>query len=85
MNGRQYTIRDVPAAIDRALRQRAKQEGKSLNTVVLETLHQALGQAATPKEYTDLDGLIGSWQEDPEFERALQAFEQVDETCGLPP
>jgi len=80
MNGRQYTVRDVPPAIDRALRQRAKQEGKSLNTVVLETLQEALGQAAGPKEHTDLDGLIGSWQEDPGFDRALQVFEQVDET-----
>jgi len=32
-----------------------------------------------PVEYTDLDALIGSWQEDAIFERALAVFECVDE------
>ena len=30
-------------------------------------------------EHDDLDGLIGSWREDPEFDAAIRAFSQVDE------
>jgi len=29
-------------------------------------------------EHHDLDSLIGTWQEDPAFEAAIRAFEQVD-------
>lgn len=35
---------------------------------------------ALPAEHHDLDVLIGSWQEDPEFDAAVRAFEQVDES-----
>jgi hypothetical protein len=30
--------------------------------------------------FRDLDSLIGSWREDAEFDAAIRAFEQVDET-----
>jgi hypothetical protein len=30
-------------------------------------------------EHRDLDGLIGTWCEDPAFDAAVRAFEQVDE------
>lgn len=79
MNSIQHTIRAVPEVVDRALRRRAKQEGKSLNTILVETLVRGLELDAKPKEYTDLDGLIGTWQEDPEFNRALADFERIDE------
>ncbi|HUF64174.1 MAG TPA: hypothetical protein VMN36_19010 [Verrucomicrobiales bacterium] len=75
----QYTIRAVPAAIDRALRRRARQEAKSLNAVVVEALARGLELDAQPAEHTDLDALIGSWQEDPAFDRAISDFERVDE------
>jgi hypothetical protein len=66
--GTQYTIRSVPAAIDRA----------SLNIVLVEALQRGLELAAKPVEHTELDGLIGSWQEDPAFDRAIADFERVD-------
>jgi hypothetical protein len=75
----QYTIRSVPAAIDRALRRRAKQEAKSLNAVAVEALARGLELDAKPVEYAELDALIGSWQEDPAFDRAIADFERVDE------
>ena len=75
----QYTIRAVPDAIDRALRQRAKREAKSLNAVVVEALARSLELDAKPVEYTDLDHLIGTWQDDPGFDRAVADFERVDE------
>jgi hypothetical protein len=75
----QYTLRAVPAVIDRALRRRAKQESKSLNAVTVEVLARGLALDAKPVEHHELDGLIGSWQEDPAFERAMADFERVDE------
>ena len=74
----QYTIRSVPDAIDRAVRQRAKREDKSLNAVVVEALARGLDLDTKPAEYEDLDHLIGTWQEDPGFDDAVAAFERVD-------
>ena len=73
----QYTIRAVPSAIDRALRQIARREAKSLNTVVVEAL--ARGVDAVPTAHADLDHLIGTWEEDPDFDRAVADFERVDD------
>ena len=75
----QYTIRAVPPAIDRALRRRAKQEAKSLNAVAVEALARGLELDAKLVEHTDLDALVGSWQEDKAFDRAVADFERVDE------
>jgi len=75
----QYTIRAVPASIDRALRRRAKQESKSLNSVAVEALARGLELDAKLAEHTDLDALVGSWQEDRAFDRAIADFERVDE------
>ena len=74
----QYTIRAVPDVVDRAVRQRAGREDKSLNAVVVEALARGLELDARPVEHTDLDHLIGSWQEDPEFDRAIADFERID-------
>lgn len=75
----QYTLRAVPSAIDRALRQRARKEAKSINAVAVEALARGLDLVAKPVEHTDLDALIGSWQDDPAFDRAMADFERVDE------
>jgi hypothetical protein len=74
----QYTIRGVPAFVDRAIRARAKKENKSLNQLALEALEQALG-LGQPKVHTDLDELIGTWVEDPEFDKAIEEQDQIDE------
>jgi hypothetical protein len=79
MKSTQYTIRSVPADIDRALRRRAKQDAKSLNTVAVEALARGLELDTKPVEHSDLDALIGSWQEDPAFDQAIADFERVDE------
>ena len=74
----QYTLRAVPKPIDRALRRRARQEAKSLNTVAVEALARGLELEGKPIEHTDLDALIGSWREDKAFDRAVADFERVD-------
>ncbi len=50
--GTQYTLRAVPHVIDRALRRRAKQEAKSLNTVAVEARARGLELAAQPVTHT---------------------------------
>ena len=75
----QYTIRTVPTAVDRALRRRARLEAKSLNTVAVEALTRGLELEAKTLEHTDLDALIGSWQEDGNFDQAVADFGRVDE------
>lgn len=77
----QHTVRGVPHSVDRALRERANAEGKSLNQVLVEALTKAsgtLGPAEPPLR--DLDALAGRWQEDPAFDEALRAQDQVDES-----
>ena len=76
---RQYTIRAVPEEIDRALRQRAGREAGSLDAVVVEALARGLELEAEPVRRTDLDDLVGTWQEDPDFDRAVADFERVDD------
>ena len=75
----QYTIRSVPDATDRAVRRRAKREAKSLNAVVVEALARGLELDTKPATCTDLDHLIGTWQEDPELDAAIADFARVDE------
>lgn len=79
MESLQYTIRGIPAFLDQAIRLRAKEEGKSLNTVAREALERGLELDATLMKHTDLDDLIGSWQEDPAFDAAIAEFGKVDE------
>ena len=74
----QYTIRGVPAEVDAALRQRARREARSLNAVVIDALAAGLALDAEPAKHADLDHLIGSWRDDPAFDRAVAEFERID-------
>jgi len=79
MQDKRYIMRSVPLAVDSVLRDRAKQEGKSLNVVAIEAMERGLGLAESVRKFTDLDHLIGTWEEDPEFDRAMKDFERIDE------
>ena len=74
---KQYTIRNVPAEVDRALRKQARANGKSLNETALEALRRATG-VDDPVRYHDLDHLIGTWVEDPEFDQAIADQRKID-------
>lgn len=50
-----------------------------MNTVAIEALARGLDLDLKPAEYPDLDALIGTWQEDPGFDRAITDFERIDE------
>ena len=77
MKRSQYTIRQVPDHVDRALRQKAKRKGLSLNQVVLETLAQSVGEDSA--KYHDLDALCGTWKQDKFFDDAMGAFDEIDD------
>lgn len=74
----QYTIRSVPARVDRALRRKAQARGVSLNRLALEALEAEAGVGPTPRASTDLDRFIGSWVKDAAVDRALAAQRRVD-------
>jgi hypothetical protein len=74
----QYTLRKVPREIDKALRKKAKDEGKSLNQVALEALARGAGVTAEPPKFHDLDFAIGTWVEDPEFDKAILDQDQIE-------
>jgi len=75
----QYTIRNIPKTLDAMLRDRAKKEGKSLNEMVIQALARAMGFSNEPVRHRDLSHLAGTWVEDPEFDRALEDQDRIDE------
>jgi hypothetical protein len=77
----QYTVRSVPAHIDKALRRKAQKERKSLNEVLREALiREAEGTDVPDRMYTDLDALVGSWVDVPGFDEAIEAQDRVEES-----
>jgi hypothetical protein len=75
----QYTLREIPPTLDSELRQRAKAEGKSLNTVAIEALIRGTGLGDSPVRLRDLSDIVGTWHEDPEFDQAIADQDRVDE------
>ncbi len=75
----QYTIRNVPPAVDRALRRKASAQDTSLHHVLLAALAREAGVGeGAGVLHRDLDHLAGSWVEDPEFDAALAAQDRID-------
>jgi hypothetical protein len=62
---RPITLRKLPPAVERAIRERAEEGGVSLNKAVLRLLEEALGlsRPKRPRVNPDFDEFIGSWTE----------------------
>lgn len=75
----QYTIRAVPAAVDRAIRERARADDKSLNEAVIDALAEGCGVSAGRRQRRQLDDIAGSWTPDKLVESTLDAQDQVEE------
>jgi hypothetical protein len=75
----QYTIRNVPDALDEALRRAARQQDKSLNEVTIEALARGIGITWDQRQQRDLSDIAGTWRKDPAFDRALAAQDAIDE------
>ena len=75
----QYTIRGIPAAIDNALRARARAAGKSLNQAAVAALAEGAGVTSGPRKRRDLGDIAGTWKADKALTSALAAQDRVDE------
>jgi len=75
----QYTLRNIPGTLDCVLRERAQSQGKSLNQTALEALARGAGYGAEAVRFRDLTDIAGTWVDDPEFDRALEDQDTVDE------
>lgn len=74
----QYTIRGISPELDRALKERAKATGRSVNQLVLDLFWQLVATQPSSVKRRQLTDLTGSWQEDAEFDAVLAEHEQVD-------
>jgi hypothetical protein len=75
----QYSIRGIAPEIDAALRNRARAEGKSLNSVALEALAEGLGLGGEDVVRRDLSDVAGTWCRDARIEKALADQDAIDE------
>jgi hypothetical protein len=75
----QYTIRGIPAALDNALRQRARAAGKSLNEAAVDALADGSGMTGKPRRRRDLRDIAGTWKPDKAVDAALADQDRVDE------
>lgn len=78
LKAHQYTIRNIPPRVHRALRKKAADRGVSLNTLLVQTLETEAGERAELRAHTDLDDLFGSWVHDKAVDRALAEQRKID-------
>lgn len=74
----QYTLRQIPGALDEALRKKSRKEGKSMNQTAIEVLGIGLALNGDFIVHRDLDFMVGSWVEDSKFDEAVRAQDRVD-------
>jgi plasmid stability protein len=74
----QYTIRNIPDYLDAVLRETAHKQGRSLNDMALMALTNGAGLDASMQKHRDLADVAGTWREDPEFNDAIAAQDQID-------
>jgi hypothetical protein len=74
----QYTIRNIPPELDRAIKARAKRLGKSVNQVALEALANVVDR---PVKRRSLREMPGAWSksEAQKFDRFLQEHRSIDD------
>ncbi len=75
----QYTIRNIPSPVDKAIKKRSKQSGKSFNQTVVDLLSlQTFGTTSVP-DNQDFDWLFNKNTLDHNFDRAIEDISQIDD------
>jgi hypothetical protein len=74
----QYTLRKIPHHLDTALRQRARNQERSLNEVAIEALLNGLGLTGQAIRRRDLGDVAGTWIDDPEIDEALADQRRIE-------
>ncbi len=76
------TVRNIPPGVAKAVKEKARKEGLSLNRAVVSLLEEAVGVTARAKlgVHHDLDHLAGTWSqaEYDEFMESLREQRQID-------
>jgi len=74
----QYTLRNIPPDLDRALKARAKQLGKSVNQYAVEALARSVGQVVRVRNLRDMPG---KWtkKDAAEFDAFLTDHRRIDD------
>jgi len=75
----QYTIRGIPAAVDTALRERARSAGMSLNEAAVDALAEGSGMAGSRRKRRDLGDIAKTWKTEKAVAAALADQDRVDE------
>ena len=66
---------NLPQVVSEALAKKAREQGRTLQDVVLDALTRGL---AAPEVQRDLTDITGTWVDDPAFDKAVEEFERVD-------
>ncbi|MGH7195218.1 MAG: hypothetical protein ACREGA_00350 [Candidatus Saccharimonadales bacterium] len=75
----QYTIRNIPPAVDQSIRKRSRQTGQSFNQTVVDLLCLQLFGATKTSADDDFGWLFGAMQIDDSFDAAIENLSRVDE------
>ena len=77
------TLRGLDDITIKALKEKAKKEGMSINAILVKILRKELGidKRRHTVVYNDLDHLAGTWDKKDymEFQKAIEDFEKIDE------
>ena len=79
MSNIQYTIRNIPAPVDRVIRKRSKQSGKSFNQTVVDLLSLQTFGTTEISDKPNFDWLFNKNTLDESFDKAIKDMSQVDE------
>jgi hypothetical protein len=79
MNKIQYTIRNVPPAVDQVIRRRERQTGKSFNQTVIDLLALQTFGTTKPQADASFSWLFNAKTLDESFDDAVEQLLRVDE------
>jgi len=79
MSNIQYTIRNIPSPVDKVIRKRSKQTGKSFNQTVVDLLSLQTFGTTEISEKTNFDWLFNKKSLDDNFDKAIRDMSQIDE------
>lgn len=75
----QYTIRNIPPAVDMVIKKRSLQSGKSFNQTVIDILSLQTFGTINPPTNNNFDWLFGANTLDESFDEAIKDLSQIDE------